>query len=159
MPAGAQLVTLGDGVGWFIPVEAIPPEYPEASPWDGMMMAGMKRPAGADWGGKGPKKPKGAGKGKDKDSAPAGPVDNPGILEDEQVFTGIIKHVPNSTTGYGFITCEQVAQLYGGKDAFLHLAICPWIEQMNLQIGDIVNFNVELNDKMAPQVKRITKAD
>jgi cold shock CspA family protein len=162
MPAAGQLVTLGDGVGWFIPVEAIEPEYPSVSPVGGGMMAGMKRPAPADWGngpvmkGKGPK----GGKGIVYAQYPPGAVvENPGLEEGEHIFTGTIKHVPNAKTGFGFISDENVAAQYGGKDAFLHLAIVPWIEQMTLQVGDIVHFNVELNEKQAPQVKRIVKAD
>jgi cold shock CspA family protein len=159
MPAAGQLVTLGDGVGWFIPVEAIEPEYPQAVPFHAMagppMMAGMKRPAEKGWD-MAPKKPKGGGKGF---KGPPGPAaENPGLDESAQAFTGTIKHVPNGTTGYGFIQDDNVAALYGGKDAFLHMAVCPWVEQMELQIGDIVHFNVELNEKQAPQVTRIVKA-
>jgi cold shock CspA family protein len=89
---------------------------------------------------------------------PSAPVENPGLIESEQIFTGTIKHVPSGKTGYGFIQDHSVSALYGGKDAFLHLAVCPWVEQMNLQMGDVVSFNVELNEKGAPQVKRIIRA-
>ena len=89
---------------------------------------------------------------------PTEPVENPGLIESEHRFTGTIKHAPSSKTGFGFIKDDNVAARYGGKDAFLHRAVCPWIEQMNLKVGDTVHFNIKLNEKQAPQVKRIVKA-
>ena len=57
-----------------------------------------------------PKKPKGGGKGFKGPPGPA--VENPGLDESAQAFTGTIKHVPNGTTGYGPQILANLVSIY-----------------------------------------------
>lgn len=83
----------------------------------------------------------------------AGPTENPGLIEGDFIYTGIVKNPPDPVTGYGFIECEEI----GSKDAFLHIQRCPWVKTMNLQAGEAVLFNVAEQPKDEPQVKRIIR--
>ena len=44
-----------------------------------------------------------------------------------------------------------------GKDAWLHRKNCPWLEYMDLEKGDRVLFQVEINERGQPAVMRIVK--
>jgi cold shock CspA family protein len=85
-------------------------------------------------------------------------VENPGLEEGEVVFHGKVKYPPNPETGYGFVADKNVAQLYGGKDAFLYLKFCPWVGAMNLKGGDDVDFNLSEDKHGNPQVKRVVRS-
>ena len=111
---------------------------------------------------KGPPLGKGWGEAKHPRLLAAGlPTDlsnNPGLLESEQIYTGFVKSSVNPTSGYGFIEDEMIAQLYQGKDAFLHKKYCPWAADMDLRIGEAVLFNLLEDEQGNPQVKRIVRA-
>jgi cold shock CspA family protein len=87
-----------------------------------------------------------------------GDVENPGLLKGEIIYTGTVKNPPNPSTGYGFISDETISQMYGGKDAFLHSGKCPWVDGMNLKVGDAVTFNLADDENGNPQITRIVKA-
>jgi cold shock CspA family protein len=149
MPADAQPVTLYNKPGWFVSQESI---NAQAYYGGGAVLSSRKR-AAPDMGGAGTfaKKPAQMG----QFSVPSTP--NPGLDMNEQVFQGAIKHPPNPNTGYGFVQEDTISQMYGGKDAFLHIKHCPWAQDMNLQVGDMVQFNVIEDEKGNPQVTRVTK--
>lgn len=133
MPSTALAVTLGGEPGWFVSARSVQnlPDQPM---------------------GKGVKRGKGEGKGMFKMEK----VDNPGLNYSEAIYTGTIKCPPLSNTGYGFIACEDLAAIYPGKDVFMHLKICPWTADMNLQNGEQVQFNYfEANG--APQANRVIR--
>jgi cold shock CspA family protein len=147
MPADAQPVTLFGKPGWFVSQESIDAQG-MAQQW--------KRPAQDAWGmGKGGK---GFGGAPKRPAMATAPVENPGLIPEEQIYTGTVKHNINPNTGYGFVQDDTVTMMYPGKDAFLHIKYCPWAADMGLNIGDSVMFNLLEDEQGNPQVKRIVKA-
>lgn len=86
------------------------------------------------------------------------PVANPGLDGNEVAYSGTVKHAVNPNTGYGFIASEGIQVLYPGKDVFLHQKLCPWVNDMNLSVGESVQFNFIVNSNGLPQVNRIVRA-
>jgi cold shock CspA family protein len=80
---------------------------------------------------------------------------NPGLDGSLPTFMGILK-APVNDNGYGFIASPDCTTKYG-CDAWLHRKNCPWVEYMDLEKGDRVLFQVELNERNQPAVMRIIK--
>ena len=80
---------------------------------------------------------------------------NPGLDGSLQTFMGILK-APVNDNGYGFIASQDCITKFG-KDAWLHRKNCPWLEYMDLEKGDRVLFQVEINERGQPAVMRIVK--
>merc|ERR1719321_218710 len=94
------------------------------------------------------------GKGKGKGMMPHEKVDNPGLDVSQPILSGVVKCSPLPTTGYGFLYSEELQATYPGKDVFLHLKMCPWVQDMQLANGEAVQFNYSATDGK-PQVTRI----
>jgi cold shock CspA family protein len=80
---------------------------------------------------------------------------NPGLDGSLETFQGILK-APVNDNGYGFVASQECSNKYG-RDAWLHRKNCPWLEFMDLEKGDKILFQVELNERGAPAVMRIVK--
>merc|ERR1712187_503205 len=68
-------------------------------------------------------------------------------------FIGLVgKYDPSK--GYGFLECQETYALYS-RNVFLHKD--HWVD--GLEVGDVVSFLVELNDKGWPQARNIQRHD
>lgn len=75
-----------------------------------------------------------------------------GVL-DQQYYTGSVARFDLSK-GYGFIQCEATKHRYQ-RDVFLRKNM--YID-MDLQLGELVTFQVELSEKGFPQARNVTRA-
>lgn len=150
LPPEAQMVSLQGETGYFISLASIQAQM--ASGPYGMGGGGKKRPASEMDGGKGDK-----GWGK-MNKFPKPEVPNPGLDPEQQTFAGIMKGRLNPSTGYSFISCDEVAVMYPGKDVFVHSKMCPWVETMELEKDMKVQFQYVEKDG-APQCTRIIIVD
>lgn len=75
-----------------------------------------------------------------------------GVL-DQQYYTGAVARFDLSK-GYGFIQCDATKHRYQ-RDVFLRKNM--YID-MDLQIGELVTFQVELSEKGFPQARNVTRA-
>lgn len=73
-------------------------------------------------------------------------IENPGLDPEKPSFTGKMKAHFNPHTGYTFVICPEISNIFHGKDAFLHAKTCPWIDGMRLLQNQVVEFQVEDND-------------
>merc|ERR1712096_605397 len=83
---------------------------------------------------------------------------NPGLEPGAVVYHGVVKTRVCETRGFGFIECTEVSAQFG-RDGFLHVKRCPWVEAMNLQVGERVQFNMALNERGERMVSRIVTTD
>ena len=52
------------------------------------------------------------------------PVENPGLIPEEQIYTGTVKHNINPNTGYGFVQDDTVTMMspaWLGRHAYIAL--------------------------------------
>jgi hypothetical protein len=130
-------------------------------------MARAGGPYGKDKGGKGKPGGKGFAPPEAPEAPPAAPPgkyteaelgtpNNPGLLDDKEAFQGIVKQAVDPNSGVGFVSDEKVTQTYG-KDASLYATICPWVQEMDLQEGDSVLFNLADEPQDEPQITHIIR--
>ena len=69
---------------------------------------------------------------------------NPGLDHTLPVMRGTVKQPIYDDRGLGFISSPDSQKIFG-RDAWLHRALCPWVEAENLERGDKVLFQVRLS--------------
>jgi len=79
------------------------------------------------------------------------PIDTTQLQERAKQFYGVVNKYDHEK-GYGFLDCPETYALYN-RSVFIHKA--QWVQ--GLQLGDVVSFKVELNDKGWPQARDVIR--